>query len=80
MKVGNPQDFAKEWNPPETLPTEERVLGCYYNIWGFKYITEVYHWADAPCPETLIGMPVNKLLGWLPLPTIDKDEPPTNGE
>lgn len=74
MKIGNTYDFDKEWNPPETLPIEERVIGCYYNIWGFKYITEVYQWSDAPCPETLLGMPVNKLLGWLPLPTIEENK------
>lgn len=74
MKIGNPEDFDKDWNPPETLPLEERVLGCYYNIWGFKYVTEVYQWADSPKPETILGMPIGRLLGWLPLPTVDDNK------
>lgn len=72
LVVGNPEDFERDWNPPETLPVEERVIGCYYNIWGFKYVTEVYKFADDPLPETLIGMPINKLLGWLPLPKAEE--------
>lgn len=57
-----------QWKSYKTMPTNERVLVCYMNLWGYNHVTEVYWDECADWPVTANGVVLKVPFVWTELP------------